>query len=653
MPRTAHTRPSAQGWRELPATQIVRAYADQGFDARVFAVALQAEVRARLATAAGELGFTAPEHASAPPAVRRVAANAISLFPVSLDEETPGAVTAEWLEELHRLVRPHSDHKRHGRWYTTRTVSRYMARRALHTAFQRREPETISALDPACGCGALLAPLLIEIVTYLRKRQPDRPLPELVSEALAGITAADLDAEALDIALFRLRLAAFRLAGVPLEVSPRGMHCNTLTADPTNVMPEGADIVVMNPPYLGARYFETLTDPAKARDDLRRVFGWTDDLYAHFLYRAWDWLKPEGALAAITSDTYLTIPSKERIRRIIGAHSLVEISRVPASAFAAHVNTCITVAAKAPPELFDTFVYHDAREAPENAWDTMDAPEPPAGVERFTAPNIVYADTQVPFFRPTPRAVDLFRRYLAQRTEDWPGKPKMVPLLEVAPAKDCGINSGNVRERLFFLDHREGLSRLIQGRQLEPFIVRWDSPNARYRWVDLDYRPDPGRRGQGRGGRISNHRETWSFRGDWHQHLAPERILLRQTEDDLYASLIVNDPESPTFTDNTVHTIIVTEEGREMGITHLYLLGLLNSAFLNELYHVLSQEEGRSQAQVKVTYVNRLPIALPTREQRGAVEDYARLAIEAQTEHRPLGVIRQRLNRAVARIYKG
>lgn len=636
---------------ELPPARLVREYiAAGGTDFHAYARALL--------HVAGRMLEDEPWHLDGGHASEDIdevhalsARNALALFPISRAEGIPGALTPEWLGEFHRLAREDGDHKRHGRWYTPRPVARYMARRALAAAALRRPLDTVSVLDPACGCGALAVPMLEQVVAFQSAHTPERPRVEVVADALRHFTLADLDAGALRIAAYRLRTAAQRLAGDEAELPSPVCHVlNTLTAPPRRVAPGGVDIVLMNPPYLGARYFEALENPDAARAELRRVYGWNDDLYAHFLNRAWDWLRPGGAVCAITSDTFLTIPSKARTRDTLRRHALREIVRVPASAFAASVNTCITVAVRAEPELFDHVTYIDAREAPEEAWDTLEENPPPPGADRYEVPSQVYADPEAPFFLPTPRAVALYQRYWQPVAED---SGRFVALGEVAPARDAGINSGNVRHRLFFAEHRPGLHRLIQGRQLVRYAVQWDSPAAKYKWVDVAYQPDSGARGIGRGVRPSDRVESWGFRGPLEVHHAPERLFLRQTEDDLFAAYLCQDPLEPVYTDNTIFTLLLTDEGRALGLSYPYLLALLNSAFLNELYHVLSQEKGRSQAQVKVSYVNRLPVALGSPAQRAAIESAAREAMSAAQAGKSTAAHQWRLDTLVQALYEG
>ena len=313
---------------DIPATQIIREHAAAGgADPHRLAAALYDEALSRLD------GHPEPSTEGPGAEVRLLARNALALFPVSLDESVAGALTPEWLEEFYRLSRLDADHRRHGRWYTARPIARSMARLALAAASESNPAGPFTILDPACGCGALLVPAFEAAVEFNTRATPDIPIEDVVAQCLERVVAADVDERALATAVFRLKLAAERLAGGPVDAEPRTYRGNSLADSPRALVPDGADIVVMNPPYLGNRYFEALPDPARARADLRRAFGWNDDLYTHFLHRAWDWLRPGGALCAITSDTFLTIPSKARTREHAAPPRAAGDRARPASAF--------------------------------------------------------------------------------------------------------------------------------------------------------------------------------------------------------------------------------------------------------------------------------------------------------------------------------
>ena len=64
------------------------------------------------------------------------------------------------------------------------------------------------------------------------------------------------------------------------------------------------------------------------------------------------------------------------------------------------------------------------------------------------------------------------------------------------------------------------------------------------------------------------------------------------------------------YTDNTLYTILPNSPS----VNLKYLLALFNSRLLNFVYHFVSQEAGKSQAQVKVAVVRKLPAVVPAEE---------------------------------------
>ena len=94
---------------------------------------------------------------------------------------------------------------------------------------------------------------------------------------------------------------------------------------------------------------------------------------------------------------------------------------------------------------------------------------------------------------------------------------------------------------------------------------------------------------------------------------------MRQTEDEPFVGYVHQGREA-LYTDNTLHTLLLTEKARSLGLTYGYLLAVLNSRVLREIYQAVAQEEGRTLAQVKTTLVNRLPIVIPQASARRALE---------------------------------
>lgn len=159
----------------------------------------------------------------------------------------------------------------------------------------------------------------------------------------------------------------------------------------------------------------------------------------------------------------------------------------------------------------------------------------------------------------------------------------------------------------------------------------WASPKAQYCYADVDYEADPSRKGIGRGGKPSGRGEYWRFRGAIENHHVVERLLMRQTEDEPFVGYI-HQGEEHVYTDNTLHTLLLTQYGRDLGLGYRYLLAILNSSTLKRIYQAMAQEEGRTLAQVKTTIVNQLPIAVPSASERSELESLVLLIQRVQEE---------------------
>jgi len=118
----------------------------------------------------------------------------------------------------------------------------------------------------------------------------------------------------------------------------------------------GFDIVIANPPYVRTQKLSDLP----YREDLEIKYGFIDDLYVHFTFRAFELCRPKGVISFITSDTYLTLSWKERMRELLQNYRIQRIILTP-KAFKATVNTAIYIVQK---ESFSNYnlTFIDSRE---------------------------------------------------------------------------------------------------------------------------------------------------------------------------------------------------------------------------------------------------------------------------------------------------
>jgi len=119
---------------------------------------------------------------------------------------------------------------------------------------------------------------------------------------------------------------------------------------------QGFDIVIANPPYVKVQKLSDIS----YRKDLDIHYHFKDDMYVYFTFRAFELARPKGVIAFITSDTYLTLSWKERMRELLQKHHIQRLILTP-KAFKATVNTAIYIARK---EILSDYnlTFIDARE---------------------------------------------------------------------------------------------------------------------------------------------------------------------------------------------------------------------------------------------------------------------------------------------------
>jgi hypothetical protein len=486
----------------------------------------------------------------------------------------------------------HNESAAVGRVNTPASVARWMVREAVQAVFSSGVGSGLTILEPAAGSGVIVAALVEHL------RELGRPSLRDPQRALRSIWAIDSDITVRPVA--GKRMEAF-LGRMPSSWLRRQYRIGDSLTEPELLPRQPIDLIIGNPPYLGLRHARRLP----AFDGWRRRFGVREDLYAFFMRWAMQTVRPGGHVALLVPDGWLSLAGYEDLRGHVLRGRLRLIVRLPADTFDRHVFPCFFVWQRAPSNGARVRCV-DAREVKlRSVGSAMRTTSPP----EFEAPQSLFdRSPHGVIFAPTPEARQLAElwRLLSEQSD------RVAVLSDVARVADVGIHSRNCRHRLFFARRvKPGLQRLLQGRQIELYAVRWNSPKARYRWVDTQYVPKPGVRGQRGNGRLSVRNEYWDWQGDPALHRLPERILIRQTGDRIVAARCVQDRVAH-YTDNTLFTATVTDAARSAGIGCGYLLGYLNSKVITRLYRFLSGEHGRPQAQIKIGLLRRLPFVWPS-----------------------------------------
>lgn len=84
------------------------------------------------------------------------------------------------------------------------------------------------------------------------------------------------------------------------------------------------------------------------------------------------------------------------------------------------------------------------------------------------------------------------------------------------------------------------------------------------------------------------------------------KIFVRQTSDSIIATFI----EEPFYAIDSVHSLISKNQSFDLK----YILSILNSRLGDYLFHLLINEDGKVFAQVKLTFLRRIPIKLANRK---------------------------------------
>ncbi len=352
----------------------------------------------------------------------------------------------------------------------------------------------------------------------------------------------------------------------------------------------GFDVVIGNPPYVKIEYIDDIT-----RQQIRQNFQWLGDLYEHFIFKGYELVRNKGILSYITNDSWISLSQKIRIRDLILKNRMLSLIKAPAQTFTASIYAAVFVLSKETPST--SHAYSRGEFSAEENFQFKNF----GNVEYSTVHNM--PDRKFLLSSLSSESTLLMRLMSHPKIKDY------------CRILDTGIHSGNVRSKIFFYEDNGTRFCLLQGKQIQKYFIYWNNPSAKYKFCDIEYKPLP-QPGIGRGGRQSPKNEYWSFCGDIENHHQPERLLMRQTEDDLIVAYHNQSQHGLFYTDNTLFTILLKSE---FAVDLKYLLALFNSKLLNFLYHSISQEKGRSQPQVKVNTVKELPAVLPNEDEQNTI----------------------------------
>ena len=230
----------------------------------------------------------------------------------------------------------------------------------------------------------------------------------------------------------------------------------------------GFEIVIGNPPYAK---IEHLTETE--RRQIRGEYKWLGDLYEHFIVKGIEFVANEGIFSYIANDSYVTFSTKQRIRDLMLKNQIIHLVRSPDQTFDASIYAAIFVMAKSNP--LNSHSYSSGELVAEKGYEYLHL-----GKIRYSVVNRL----------PNKRFLLSGENNLLMRLMD------LDKVKDFCHVLDTGIDSGNVRRKLFFLEDNGNRDRLLQGKQIGRYSIHWDHPKARYMFCNVNYQtlPIPGDR---------------------------------------------------------------------------------------------------------------------------------------------------------------
>jgi type I restriction-modification system DNA methylase subunit len=328
-------------------------------------------------------------------------------------------------------------------------------------------------------------------------------------------------------------------------------------------------IVIGNPPYKKTEFI-----PKAELKTLKEIYGYTSDYYIYFSHRAFQLTEFGGILSFITNDGFMGLKNAERLRLLLLNNNLISITGCPLESFTASIYTAIFIISKTQSELSEQQLMSEVEK---DYYETNIFVNERKGLRLVNLGNV---SKKLSVIAPNKRLF-LWNQEL-EVIEKINNFKKINDYLLIM---DTGIHSGNVRDKLFFYENSSGkLQKLIQGRQISKYRLLWDTPKAKYRFVNLNYKPLDDY-GSGRGGKKSPLKEYWHWVGSRENHELDLRIVIRQTDDEIIATIIDKNIDGQIYTDNTLFTAIPKGE---VDIYFLLIKGYLNSKTLNKIYQIHS-----------------------------------------------------------------
>lgn len=193
-------------------------------------------------------------------------------------------------------------------------------------------------LEPSFGEGAFLLTLIPKLMTLS---------PGTVMERYNHVMREQIVGVEMDETLYNVAIGKIEDEWGPLPEGHRLLREDFFVADLNS---QQFDLVIGNPPY-GGTFNPSIEDDLDKRYGSWRGYKIKKETYSFFIARSMDLLKPDGRLAFVTSDTFLTLKTMEGLRRRLLEQSNVVIQSVDRFSDETEQPTVILLANRTPEPL--------------------------------------------------------------------------------------------------------------------------------------------------------------------------------------------------------------------------------------------------------------------------------------------------------------
>lgn len=405
---------------------------------------------------------------------------------------------------------------------------------------------------------------------------------------------------------------------------------------------KGFDIVVGNPPY-GSKL--TSEEKNKFKNQFSDVHMRTPDTFNYFISRAFKIVSHNGVVSYIVPNNLLYQAENEKTRQLICVQNkLISAINLGDGVFnSATVPTCIFVTTKATVADY-LFQFADLREMPSK--DSVNIPDE---LQKLKVSQLKKVPALV--FGLDASGIELIEKIRKQS----------VTIDQIAKEMACGISTGG--DKIYRLSETKAheisleedlLKPVLVGGEIDAYVVNDNNSVIVYidRKTSIANYPNIE-------SYLFPHKEKLSKRSEVKSGLMPwfslnrqryaglfeqKKIIMRQTSDKIRA---VIDAENNYVLDS----ILVLLLNNEKEFAYEYVLAILNSKLSNYIYQNLTQEKGRTFAQVKPKSVRKLFVrTISPKEQQSFVKIVERL-LQNTISYEERTVLIKKIDRMVYQLY--